>query len=142
MFKSLKSLIISICVLLLASCSNTNKAPVIMFSEDSTAIVIKNIDATSLYELKKDNKDHPHMQNIISVVLMPIETDSLQDEKLISGRTIIQDNFVVFKPELPFNKNETYLVESYIGSKFADKSKLFKGTVKYNLEPQKQLLKR
>jgi len=142
MFKFVKYLIVPVFILLLTSCSNTNKAPVIMFSEDSTSILIKNIDEASLYELKKDNKAHPGIQSIISVMLIPNETDSLQDERSISGSTIIQDNIVVFKPELPFIKNETYLVESYIGSKFADKSKLFKGTVKYKLEPQKQLLKR
>ncbi|MCZ4223768.1 hypothetical protein [Pedobacter rhodius] len=141
MFKSVKYLFVPV-VLNLASCSNTNKAPLIKFSEDSTSIIIKNIDGASLFELRKDYKSNPDSVNFMAVILIPGETDSLQDEKIISGRTIMQGDSVTFKPETPFVKNKIYLVESYIGVSFADKNKLFTGTIKHNLEPHRQILKR
>lgn len=142
MFKSVKCLLCFVVALNLASCSNTNNAPVIKFSVDSNSIVIKNIDEASLFQVKNAYRANPDSINFISVLLTPNQTDSLQAEEDISGKTILQGDSIVFVPEKPFLTGKKYLVESYIGVKFADGGKLFKGTIKHNLEPQQQVLKR
>ena len=58
----------------------------------------------------------------------------MQTEKNIVGHTELKGDSVLFVPEKPFLAGKTYLVESYIGVKFADGGKLFKGTIKHNLE--------
>ncbi|WP_316830687.1 hypothetical protein [Pedobacter aquatilis] len=142
MFKSVKYLLVFIFAINLASCSNTNKAPLIKFSEDSTSIVVKNIDEASLFEVKKAYQSNPDSLNYLSVILIPGETDHLQDEQEVSGHTVLNGDSLIFKPQVQFVKGKNYLVESYIGVSFADKRKFFKGTIKHNLEPQRQMLKR
>ncbi|GGI22909.1 hypothetical protein [Pedobacter mendelii] len=142
MFKSVKYLLVSVFALNIVSCSNTNNKPIIKFSADSNSIVIKNIDDASLFEIKKAYQANIDSVNFISVLLTPGETDSLQDEKNILGKIILKNDSLVFLPQEPFLKGKTYLVESYIGVKFANGSKLFKGSIKHNLEPQQQMLTR
>ncbi|MFC3561733.1 hypothetical protein [Pedobacter jamesrossensis] len=124
------------------SCSNKNNAPVIKFSADSNSIVIKNIDEASLFQVKNAYRTNSDSVNFISVLLTPNETDSLQTEKEVSGKINLIGDSVLFIPETPFLKGKTYLVESYVGVKFADGGKLFKGTIKHSLQPQQQILKR
>ncbi len=142
MFKSVKCLIYVVVALNLGSCSNNSNAPVIKFSADSSSIVIKNIDEASLFQVKNAYHTNPDSVNFISVLLTPNETDSLQNEEYIAGYTKLQGDSVLFVPEEPFLAGKSYLVESYIGVKFADGGKLLKGTIKHNLEPQQQVLKR
>jgi len=142
MFKSVKYLFFSGVSIILLACGNTNSKPIINFSEDSTSIVIKNIDEASLFELKKIDHTNPDTANLISVLLTPGDEDSLQDEKDIFGKTILKGDSLIFTPLQPFLKGKTYLIESYVGVNFANSGKLFKGTIKHNLEPQQKILVR
>ncbi|MFC4212083.1 hypothetical protein ACFOWA_12860 [Pedobacter lithocola] len=142
MFKSVKYLFVFVVAINICSCNNTNNKPILKFSADSTSIVIKNIDQASLFEIKKVYQANPDSVNFISVLLTPGETDSLQDEINISGKTILRGDSIIFLPDKPFLKGKKYLVESYIAVEFANGSKLFKGTIKHNLEPQQQMLQR
>lgn len=141
MFKFVKYLFVFV-VLNIVSCSNKNNKPVIKFSADSASIIIKNIDEASLFEIRKAYQNNSDSVNFISVLLTPAETDSLQDEKKIFGKVILKNDSLIFTPQQPFLKGKTYLVESYISVNFADGSKLFKGAIKHNLEPQQQMLTR
>ena len=142
MIKSVKYLFLVLLVINLASCSNTNKNPVIKFSADSNLIIIKKIDESSLYQLKNSLNQNIDSLDIVSVISIPNAEDSLQNEERISGKLKISGDSIVFTPKHVFTKGKTYLVESYLGVSFADKNKLFKGTINHNLQPQKQILKR
>ena len=142
MIKSVKYLFLVLLVINLASCSNTNKNPVIKFSADSNLIIIKKIDESSLYQLKNNLHQDIDSSNIISVISIPNVDDSLQNDEQVSGKLKITGDSIIFMPKNIFTKGKTYLVESYLGVSFADKNKLFKGTVNHNLQPQKQMLKR
>ncbi|MFW0718115.1 hypothetical protein [Pedobacter sp. N23S346] len=143
MIKSLcKFLIVAAIAVFLISCSGTNKKPVIKFSADSASIVVKNIDEASLLQVRNRYKGNADSVALISVILKPGDLDSLQDDIEVSGKVKVTGDSVVFMPEQPFQKDKSYLVENYIGIKFAGLSNLLNGTARHNLQPQKQILKR
>ncbi|WP_344852291.1 hypothetical protein [Pedobacter jeongneungensis] len=78
----------------------------------------------------------------MSVLIMPGELDSIQDELEVAGKVKIVGDSFIFNPDQPFVKGKDYLVESYIGVKFATVGNLITGSAKHNLQPQKQTLKR
>lgn len=124
------------------SCSNRNNKPVIKFSGDSTSIIITNIDEASLLQVKNAYQANVDTVNIMSVLIMPGELDSIQDELEVAGKVKIVGDSLIFNPDQPFVKGKDYLVESYIGVKFATVGNLITGSAKHNLQPQKQTLKR
>jgi hypothetical protein len=143
MFKGIIKFLFVFCLAVtVISCSNKSEKSIIKFSADRNSIVIKNIDQASLFQLKSMWKANPDSVNFITVLLTPGDQDSLQMEEEIFGKTLIQGDSVIFSPLTPFLKGKTYLVESYIGIKFADAGKLFKGSIKHNLVPQQQILTR
>jgi len=142
MFNSVKYLLLSVSSMVLLACSGKNDKPTINFSADSASIVIKNIDEASLYEIKKTYQLNPDSIKLISVLVTPGDEDSLQDEKDIFGKTFLKGDSLIFTPQQNFIRGKTYLVESYIGVEFANSGKLFTGTIKHNLEPQTQMLRR
>ena len=143
MFKGIIKFLFVICFAInVVSCSNSSEKTIIKFSADRNSIVIKNIDEASLFQVKSIWKANPDSVNFITVLLTPGDQDSLQTEEEIFGKTFVEGDSVVFKPLKPFLKGKTYLVESYIGVKFADAGKLFKGSIKHNLAPQQQILTR
>ncbi|TCD12762.1 hypothetical protein EZ449_01580 [Pedobacter frigidisoli] len=143
MFKSLFkfSAIVAVATFVI-SCSGTNKKPIIKFSRDSTTIIIKNIDKASLLQLKNAYAINADSIDLISVLVKPGELDRLQDEIEVIGKVNLLGDSLVFKPDLPFKKNKNYLVESFIGVQFANAGKLLSGSIKQNLQPQKQILTR
>ncbi|MGN7990462.1 hypothetical protein ACTJKC_24200 [Pedobacter sp. 22226] len=124
------------------SCSNRNNKPVIKFSGDSTSIIITNIDEASLLQVKNTYQANVDTVNIMSVLIMPGELDSIQDELEVAGKVKIVGDSLIFNPDQPFVKGKDYLVESYIGVKFATVGNLITSSAKHNLQPQKQTLKR
>jgi len=124
------------------SCSNRNNKPIIKFSGDSTSIIIKNIDEASLLQVKNAYKANADTLNLVSVLIKPGELDSIQDELEVTGKVKILGDSLIFNPDQPFVKGKYYLVESYIGVKFATVGNLITGSAKHNLQPQKQTLKR
>jgi len=124
------------------SCSNTNNKPVIKFAGDSASIVIKNIDEASLLQVKNAYKANADTLNVISVLIKPGELDSIQDELEVPGKIKVLGDSLVFRPDQPFLKGKEYLVESYIGVKFATAGDLMMGKGKQNLKAQRQTLKR
>lgn len=124
------------------SCSNTNNRPIIHFSGDSTSIIIKNIDEASLLQVKNAYKANADTVNMVTVLIKPGELDSVQDELEVPGKISISGDSLVFNPDSAFVKGKTYVVESYIGVKFATVGNLISGTAKQNLQAQRQTLKR
>ncbi|WP_406824947.1 hypothetical protein [Pedobacter sp. KACC 23697] len=114
----------------------------IKFSEDSTSIIIKNIDEASLLQVKNAYQRKTDTINMISVLIRPGDLDSIQDEQEVPGKVEVLGDSLVFSPDLPFLKGKEYLVESYIGVKFAAVGDLIMGKGKQNLKAQQQTLKR
>ncbi|RBQ06972.1 hypothetical protein [Pedobacter miscanthi] len=143
MFKRVLKCSVVVAVFLSAiSCSNKNNKPVIKFSADSTSIIIKNIDEASLLQVKNAYQANADTVNMMSVLIMPGELDSIQDELEMPGKVKIAGDSLIFNPDQPFVKGKNYLVESYIGVKFATVGDMISGSTKHNLQPQKQTLKR
>jgi hypothetical protein len=124
------------------SCSNKNNKPVIKFSGDSASIIIKNIDEASLLQVKNAYQIKADTLNVISVLIKPGDLDRIQDELEVPGKIKILGDSLVFDPDQPFLKGKEYLVESYIGVKFATAGDLITGNGKQNLKAQRQTLKR
>lgn len=124
------------------SCSNTNNRPIIQFSADSTSIIIKNIDEASLLQVKNAYKANADTINMVTVLLKPGELDSIQDELEVPGKINVAGDSLVFNPDSAFMKGKTYVVESYIGVKFATVGNLISGSAEQNLQAQRQTLKR
>ncbi|ARS42319.1 hypothetical protein CA265_22725 [Sphingobacteriaceae bacterium GW460-11-11-14-LB5] len=124
------------------SCSNTNNRPIIKFSEDSSSIIIKNIDEASLLQVKNAYQANADTLNLVSVLIKPGDLDSIQDELEVPGKVKVLGDSLVFNPDQPFLKGKEYLVESYIGIKFATAGDLIMGKGKQNLKAQRQTLKR
>lgn len=68
--------------------------------------------------------------------------DSIQDELEVPGKIKILGDSLVFDPDQPFLKGKEYLVESYVGIKFATVGDLIMGKGKQNIKAQRQTLKR
>jgi len=124
------------------SCSNTNNRPIIQFSADRTSIIIKNIDEASLLQVKNAYKDSSNALSMVTVLLKPGELDSVQDELEVPGKINVAGDSLIFNPDSPFVKGKTYVVESYIGVKFATVGNLISGNAKQNLQAQRQTLRR
>jgi len=137
-----KYLVLFIVAFLAICCSNTNNRPIIQFSTDSTSIIIKNIDEASLLQVKNAHKDSSSAFNMATVLLKPGELDSVQDELEVPGKINIAGDSLVFNPDSSFVKGKTYVVESYIGVKFATVGNLISGNAKQNLQAQRQTLRR
>jgi len=124
------------------SCSNANNRPIIKFSGDSTAIIIKNIDEASWFEAQKAYQANPDSNNLVTVLLIPGDQDSLEVEKEIPGKFKLAGDSVQFDPDSAFVKGKTYLIENYIGVQFGSVGQLLKNNVKAQLQPQRQTLTR
>ena len=74
--------------------------------------------------------------------MKPSDLDSIQDELEVPGKVKVLGDSVIFNPDQPFLKGKEYLVESYIGIKFATVGDLIMGKGKQNLKAQRQTLKR
>ena len=143
MFKSLFNFSLFASIAMIAvSCTGTNNNPIIKFSRDSSSIIIKNFDEASLHQIKNIYQSNPDSANLVSVLLLPGELDSLQDQLAVSGKFKFMGDSLVFSPDQAFEKDKRYLIESFISVQFANTKKLISGTIKQNLQPQKQILKR
>jgi len=124
------------------ACSHTNNKPIIKFSGDSASIVIKNFDEASLLQVKNAYLSNPDSNQLVSVWMQPGELDSLQDDLPVKGAYKVDGDSLVFIPDTAFQKGRIYVVESFINVEFANAGKLISGAAKYNLQPQRQILKR
>ena len=93
-------------------------------------------------KVKNSEQANPDSLNMVTGLMSPGELDSLQDEIEVPGKIFVRGDSLIFKPSLPFLKTRRYLVESYIGVKYANAAKLLTGNAKQNLQPQRQILTR
>ena len=97
----------------------------IQITKDSAAIEVKGIDAYILNELQTDTLNVVNWNSHFSV-FNKVEEDVQDLETPIKGNYQLIENGISFKPESPFKKNKTYLVELYIQKPNTDISQQLK----------------
>lgn len=140
----MKKLITTCCwlICLFFSCTDKNNKTIIKFSADRTTIVIKGFDEATALKIKELKTDSLAAANLIKVVYLPDNEDQDQNQKIIGGNLTLSGDSLIFKPQQAFIKNKSYLVQSFIDVQFANFEKMFKQSIKPNLKPQQQVLKR
>jgi hypothetical protein len=142
MFKYKLYLFVILSLLILACNPTANKSLSIKFSADRTSILVSNIDESALFQLKNNiNKDTTY-QNLLTVLETPNDDDSTSMEREWPGKLTMNGNELEFKPDSPFIKGKSYLVETILNVSFADAEKLVKGKMNTSLKAEQQLLKR
>jgi glutathionylspermidine synthase len=85
----------------------------IEINQDSSAIEVKGIDAFILNELKSDSLSKENLSTNLSV-FNKVDEDLQDLERTITGHYQFTEIGILFKPDEPFQKNKTYLIELYI----------------------------
>ncbi|PST84885.1 hypothetical protein C7T94_01810 [Pedobacter yulinensis] len=131
-----------VCALFALSCGKTNSKPVYLgFSADSSGIVIKNIDRNGLYQLQRDTQALDSMA-LIDVVETPAADDSLTMEKTVTGRLHLRGDSLLFLPDTPFTRGKTYLVQTFVNSRFAAGGDVLRGKLQPRVKPVAVTLRR
>lgn len=141
MLKGLNIGFFSVFFSLIYGCSNVNNRPIIKFSADSSAIVVGNIKKADLLHLKTLLEADSNISDYLKVTVSPTAEGSVQAEKNVLGRLEVSDS-VVFIPHNRFIPGKSYLVQSFIGAKFASMGGLLTGKAKTTVEPEQKILVR
>lgn len=81
-------------------------------------------------------------QKLVSVLETPADDDSTSMEREWPGKLSMQGDKVVFKPDSPFLKGKTYLIETKLNMSFGEIEQVMKGKMNTTMSYQQQLLKR
>ncbi|MFA6275465.1 MAG: hypothetical protein WC622_01880 [Pedobacter sp.] len=141
MLKYLKVSIWLLC-LFLFGCTTNNKPLLIHFSKDSSVIVITNIEAAGLFQLKNNINTDTTYQNLVSVLQTPADDDSTSMEVECPGKLSIAGDSLLFTPTTPFVKGKSYLIETMLNAQFASGKEIIKSNVGHKVKAQQQILKR
>lgn len=129
-------------VSILYACSSANNKPLLIgFSVDSTTIIFDQIDQAGLLQLKNASFGDSVLNDLVSVLQTPSETDTALKEMPVDGQVIVTDSNVVFKPVKPFVKGRDYLVITHLNARFGTTEKLLKGELN-GVKPLQKLLAR
>ena len=143
MFKYIKFLLVSILFFALFSCNVKNSKPLLItFSKDSTQIVLKDISEAGLFQLKSHLDSDSAYQNLVVVLETPGDNDSTSMEMELKGKLSLNENQLVFTPEISFKKGKTNLVETIINAQFASGEDIIKDKVGNHIKPQQKTLLR
>ena len=128
---------------LFSACSSSNNKPLLIgFSADSTSIVFNNIDRTGLLQLKSMATQDSVLNDLISVLQTPSETDTTIKELPLAGKLMVTDTNIVFTPERPFLKGNDYLVITYLNVRFGSAEQILKSQLNTAVKPHQVLLTR
>lgn len=126
-----------------SACSRTKNKPLsIAFSADSTAILVSNIDAAGLHQLKNMGNLDSLRTPLLTVMDTPTDEDSTGREQEVPGRTRLVEDVLEFKPDAPFRRGKQYLVISYLNVRFGNLQSALQGTMRNGVRPNQKLLKR
>lgn len=143
MFKYIKFPASVICFCFLFSCNTTNEKPlVIVFSSDSSKIVVKGINQVGLFQLKTHINTDNAYQKLVTVLQTPADDDSTSMEVEWEGKLSLKGDELLFTPNLPFVKGKSYLVETILNTQFASGEDIIKDKIGTQIKPQQQTLKR
>ncbi|RYE37635.1 MAG: hypothetical protein EOP48_28395 [Sphingobacteriales bacterium] len=136
------SVLLAFSCLLFACSSSNNKPLLIHFSADSTSIVFENIDRPGLLQLKSMEGQDSILNDLISVLQTPSESDTTIKELPLPGKMLVTDTSIVFTPEQPFLKGNDYLVITYLNARFGTPEQVLKAQLNTAVKPHQMLLTR
>lgn len=134
---------ISLCVFVsfCAACSSSgNKVVQIGFSSDSTELVLSSLEGETLVKLREGLGKDSAYQNVVEVLETPGEDDSLTVERIWPGRLQMVGDELRFKPDTPFRKGKSYLVETILQAKFGEMQKILKSDLGMRVQKQQKIL--
>ena len=85
----------------------------IILSRDSQQVCVSGIDYSVLQEFKKDSPTTAGFRQILAIYRMPADTDMKDYQNEQSGVYSITDSLIIFKPDTPFKRHQTYFARFY-----------------------------
>lgn len=101
-------------LVILCGCGPRVKTPEVSISKTSNnAIKFSGLDLTMIQSLGSDSASASDWQSLIPVYKMPADTDLKDYQPVQPGKYIAQDSIVIFTPDTPLQKGQTYFVRYY-----------------------------
>ncbi len=144
MFKYLKLILIAFICIAVTACGDSTKGSQLSidFSSDSSSVVISGMSEKSLAYLKNNVNIDTNYRDIVSIVQVPNEDDTLGREIILEGKCKMENDHLIFIPKIPFVKGRNYLVQTIVGSEFGSGTDIFTSDVGSHVKAQERLLKR
>jgi hypothetical protein len=101
-------------LLLCFGCNQRPKTPALHISliDNNRAVKIKGLDYAIINEINRDSV--PGIwQGLLPVYRMPVDTDLKSYQPIQPGSYQLKDSAVVFTPDTPLVKNQTYFIRYY-----------------------------
>ncbi|QHS55019.1 hypothetical protein GWR56_05505 [Mucilaginibacter sp. 14171R-50] len=76
------------------------------------SIQIKGLDYAVMQDIARDT-DNTVWQSLVAVYRMPADTDLKNYQPVQPGHYLLKDSAVVFTPDTPFVKGQTYFIRNY-----------------------------
>jgi len=131
-----KIILFLVCCLIFTSCNSKKDSKFdIHFSTDSSKIIFSGIDEVAIFQAQKNNPD-----NLISV--FAIASNSAEQEKPISGQIEIEGQNLIFKPDAPFVKGQSYLIRTMLNSSFGKTTDILKSDLGHTIKAHEKILNR
>jgi len=101
-------------LLLVFACSHKPQAPVVHISliNNNRSIKFTGLDYAIISEINRDTVQGM-WQGLAPVFRMPADTDMKDYQPAVNGKYKLIDSAVVFTPDTPFVKNQTYFVRYF-----------------------------
>ncbi len=110
----MKKLSYIIPLLLTLACTPAKHPAAVKLSliNNGQSIQFKGLDYVVMQDIARDS-DKNVWQNLVPVYRMPADTDMKNYQPVQPGRYQLKDSAVVFTPDTPFIKGQTYFVRNY-----------------------------
>jgi hypothetical protein len=84
----------------------------VSMTNDRRSIQFKGLDYVIMQDIARDT-DQSVWQGLVQVYRMPADTDMKNYQPVQPGRYRLTDSVVVFTPDTPFVKGQTYFIRNY-----------------------------
>src|ERR1700759_1777826 len=84
----------------------------ISLTDSNRSVNVKGFDKAVIGDIGRDT-DKSVWQGLLPVYKMPADTDLKDFQTAQPGAYIVKDSIVVFKPDTPFKKGQTYFLRYY-----------------------------
>jgi hypothetical protein len=101
-------------ILICIGCQSKPKTPAIHISliNNYQSVKFTGLDYAIISEINRDTVQGI-WQNLVPVYRMPADTDMKDYQRSLNGRYTLKDSAVVFTPDTPFTKNQTYFLRYF-----------------------------
>ncbi|HEY4327075.1 MAG TPA: hypothetical protein VGN20_24020 [Mucilaginibacter sp.] len=130
-----------ILIILCIGCTPKSKAPAIHISltDSNRSVKFKGLDYAIISEINRDSVSGI-WENLLPVFKMPIDTDLKNYQPMQPGRYQLKDSAVVFTPDTPFVKGQSYFIRYFEFGENSDKWAYIKGIKQLGKIPYKDLI--